>query len=587
MSQRVEVSDEVKKAQREVKKLEDAIRKIESGQKKHAAGSPEFEEAQTKINESKARIAELCAEHGIESKADKKAANSGAAAGNGAGKKGGADAAAAAAAKAAEIEAVKAKLAATTDTAEMIALVAQLQALLGGAPAGAASAAEDAAAKEEAAKQKKAADEAAKKKKAAEEAAKKAEEEAKKKAAAIARIPTEPDVLPKTGTSAAIHPRFLDLAIRTRQLQIIGGNARALALIDTIAEFITDSIAASSSGAAAAEGGGAAGGSSSAVEDDDTSYRALRDFLEALNANIDAVRRARPLCSAMEYVIATLTLTLSYDAVGSQLGAKARALEAVRAAGVDMRNRIDRLAGHTSEVAEDDTILVFGRSSAVEMLLTKVAEEREEAAKKKAAAAAVTTSSSSSSSNGGASSSPPIAVPNRLQVIVLDAAPLFEGRGLAQRLQARGVAVRYALAANASQVMPLCTKVFLGASSVMRSGDVVGRCGTAMVAACAKSARRPVFVFAEAHKMETASSAGSKSELTTAGFFPKEAGETAHQRALFAGDGAAAVDFGGADRLYDVTPAALISIMVTDIGRMHPASASLVLRLDEEPEGNL
>ncbi|ORC91711.1 translation initiation factor eIF2B delta subunit [Trypanosoma theileri] len=119
-------------------------------------------------------------------------------------------------------------------------------------------------------------------------------------------------------------------------------------------------------------------------------------------------------------------------------------------------------------LSSNDTILVFGRSSTVELILL------------------------------GAASNPRLTV--KPKVIVIDSAPLYEGRALARRLTCSGLNVTYALIAACCTLMPRCTRVFIGAAAVLQNGDVFNRCGTAGVVASAKRYRKPVLCFAESFK---------------------------------------------------------------------------------------
>ncbi|KAH9592992.1 Initiation factor 2B-related [Trypanosoma melophagium] len=119
-------------------------------------------------------------------------------------------------------------------------------------------------------------------------------------------------------------------------------------------------------------------------------------------------------------------------------------------------------------LSSNDTILVFGRSSTVELILL------------------------------GAASNPRLTV--KPKVIVVDSAPLYEGRALARRFTCSGLSVTYALISACCTLMPRCTRVFIGAAAVLQNGDVFNRCGTANVVASAKRYRKPVLCFAESFK---------------------------------------------------------------------------------------
>ncbi|CBH17079.1 eIF-2B GDP-GTP exchange factor [Trypanosoma brucei gambiense DAL972] len=125
----------------------------------------------------------------------------------------------------------------------------------------------------------------------------------------------------------------------------------------------------------------------------------------------------------------------------------------------------DRAEPHLSS---NDTILVFGRSSTVELILLAAANNPRLVSKPK--------------------------------VIVVDSAPLYEGRALATRLSCSGLDVTYGLITTCCTLMPRCTRVFIGAAAVLQNGDVFSRCGTAVVVSSAKQFRKPVLCFSESIK---------------------------------------------------------------------------------------
>lgn len=626
-SKRVEKSSEEVAAQREVKKSEDAIRKLESKLKKQAEGSSDRAATQAEIDTLKARIAELCGKFDIESKADKKAKGKEQPE---AGKAIASDSASTAASSSAaassvpmvstiampsaprvdparlkdELESCKAKLAAATDPAQMDELKMRLQGLLDACISLATEQASLATARASPAvvpqqqsltpfqgpnhaplsvpsmelghsTSKPLAGTTAPQSKEKANSAKKG-----KAANSNDNDPMEATVAPPAVQSSemygnestasdvltdTLHPRFLDLAIRTKLLQVVGGNARALALVDAVLALVRTTKTLS----------------------EDTKELGPREknaFLSELAINVEAVNKARPLCQGMKFVMTALTARINHGeyVIQQNLFVRDQVGRTVREIGDGLLDSIRKVAKRTQEVAVGDTILVFGRSSSIESLLINVATERFQQSSGTGQSGAPLFGGF-----GGVASEAPTtpttrSMEERLNVIVLDSAPLFEGRGLAKRLQARGVSVRYALASAAAQVMPLCTKVFLGASVVMQSGDIVSRCGTAMVAACAKSNQKPVFFFAEDHKLTREVWIGSltRNESVPA-YFSECAGQTMHQQRLL-----------GHNRkptghLYDVTPSELIDVVVTRLGRVHPtAVCSLIMPEDDDTNKN-
>jgi translation initiation factor 2B subunit (eIF-2B alpha/beta/delta family) len=141
-----------------------------------------------------------------------------------------------------------------------------------------------------------------------------------------------------------------------------------------------------------------------------------------------------------------------------------------------------RVAGGSSmcangrlSLAAGDSLLVHGRSTAVEAVLTTAC-----------------------SALAAAGAEP-------LYVIVVDAAPRFGGQALAKRLTAAGARVTYCHASGASSVLAngRVTAVFLGAVSVQGDGSILGEAGQAGLALLAKEAGVPVLALAEGYKLSS------------------------------------------------------------------------------------
>jgi translation initiation factor eIF-2B subunit delta len=122
----------------------------------------------------------------------------------------------------------------------------------------------------------------------------------------------------------------------------------------------------------------------------------------------------------------------------------------------------------------------------------------------------------------------------------------------------------------------MCTRVFIGASLVMQSGDVLNRCGTAMVAAVASQFKVPVVCLCESYKFQPSfwlGSMTSNATVRTDDPLTRSPGTLVVSTSVFpdsekAGGGVSTVGF-----VYDVTPARFIDLIVHKGGRMHPSAA--------------
>ena len=171
-------------------------------------------------------------------------------------------------------------------------------------------------------------------------------------------------------------------------------------------------------------------------------------------------------------------------------------------------------------------------------------------------------------------------------VIVIDCAPLFEGRDFAWRLQQAGVEITYGLISSICVHMPRCTKVFIGASAVLQSGEVHGRCGSALVAATAKRFRKPVLCFTESYKFISKVWIGSLMRN-------QDADSVSHRQLIdFSNDtiasrkpvSAVAKAVAGRGYLYDLCPADFIDMIVSEMGCLHPSAIAAAIRDREDRE---
>lgn len=265
-------------------------------------------------------------------------------------------------------------------------------------------------------------------------------------------------VVPRDGV---VHPRVAEVAILMEEMLLVGGSARVLALISAFRELLraTTVLAVPTLN-----------------EVDTTAFEKL------IQINFDFVRRKREASAGMRYVKDVLVrrfVALRDEVIHPkpQVAALINDLGNPREVTLKILDMVEaELKMSFKSIVEDrslpyvsntDTILVFGRSSVVEYILLSRSRD-------------------------------PQCKPKR--VIVIDAAPLFEGRQLADKLSSAGIEVTYGLITACCTLMPKCTRVFLGASAVLQNGDVFGRCGMALVAACAKLFRKPVLCFSESYK---------------------------------------------------------------------------------------
>lgn len=343
-----------------------------------------------------------------------------------------------------------------------------------------------------------------------------------------------------------IHPQVAEATLLMEELIIIGCNARTMTMIGAFKQLLRSIMKCAGSAAGKQVGGGGrrGGGAVGSTNDgggptgrrndtgmmmgDGTNFLLKRDtVLQLLDANFNFMCRTRKATSGMQYVKQTLTRRATLVGESSPLHRETSPSSNALASrpetrGADRRRRdgaeegerpstsgtttslsppssleetvsatnsanapaerslldilesieVEIHVSHTTIVEErgnkfvspHDTILVFGRSSVVEDVLLHASKTK------------------------------------YFKVIIIDAAPLYEGRKLMMRLSTANISVTYGLLTSCCTLMPRATRVFIGAASVLQNGDVFSRCGTAVVAVCAKSFRRPVLCFSESYK---------------------------------------------------------------------------------------
>ena len=325
----------------------------------------------------------------------------------------------------------------------------------------------------------------------------------------------------------AIHPRFAELALRVKRLQLVGGTCRTHAFISAAKVLLMDLF------------------DEHAEEREDSENRFFETIRGQFRSNYEHLGRARPHCAGILFAMGEIVSFLHPPSDGQKKSLNIREVTAMLDGLAESIDSANDITDHTRDLIKaDDVILVYGRSAAVEKLLVAAVKDDDRAPSK---------------------------------IIVVDGGPLHEGRVLTQRLRKLGVEVDYCTLSGLCQMMPMCTRVFIGASLVMQSGDVLNRCGTAMVAAVASQFKVPVVCLCESYKFQPSFWLGSMTSNATVrseGPLTRAPGTLFDSTSVFPdtereGNGlVSTVGF-----VYDVTPARFIDLIVHKGGRMHPSAA--------------
>jgi translation initiation factor eIF-2B subunit delta len=180
----------------------------------------------------------------------------------------------------------------------------------------------------------------------------------------------------------------------------------------------------------------------------------------------------------------------------------------------------------------------------------------------------------------------------KLKVIVVDAAPHYSGRLLVavllqhnQELQHENgdvIECTYVLLNALTYVLDrdhdaVITKVLLGASALYSDGSVLARAGTALVAlATTQHKNIPVLVCSETYKIANTSFSGAKQQH----HFPVLDSLTQNEL----GDPATIAGYdqskawNAMNLVHDLTPSAMVSGIVTELGIVPPTSVAMLLR---------
>ncbi|XP_011505514.1 PREDICTED: translation initiation factor eIF-2B subunit delta [Ceratosolen solmsi marchali] len=167
----------------------------------------------------------------------------------------------------------------------------------------------------------------------------------------------------------------------------------------------------------------------------------------------------------------------------------------------------------------------------------------------------------------------------QFRVIIVDGRPWLEGKELLRRLIKHGIDCSYVLINALSFIMPQVSKVFLGAHAILANGAVMSRAGTAQVALIANAFNVPVLVACETHKscerVQTDSivynEIGDPNQLITNSFGSCIKSRLSNWKTK--------KTLNLLNITYDVTPANLVTAVVTELAILPCTSVPVILRI--------
>jgi translation initiation factor eIF-2B subunit delta len=167
----------------------------------------------------------------------------------------------------------------------------------------------------------------------------------------------------------------------------------------------------------------------------------------------------------------------------------------------------------------------------------------------------------------------------KFRVIVVDSRPDFEGQQMLESLTMQGINCTYVLINSLSFVMPEVTKVILGAHALLANGTVMSRVGTAQVCLIANAFNVPVMVCCETHKfserVQTDSFVYNEIGDPNALVVSKNTGKSSE----YLKDWESNNHLTPLNLKYDVTPAELITAVVTEVAILPSTSVQVILRV--------
>ncbi|XP_032685906.1 translation initiation factor eIF-2B subunit delta isoform X2 [Odontomachus brunneus] len=318
-----------------------------------------------------------------------------------------------------------------------------------------------------------------------------------------------------------IHPAIIGLGAQYAGRTIVGSNARCVALLAAVKQVIQDFVKPEQA-------------------DFTRSLEVcLRDLLAYLH-------RCRPVAVSMQnamrhlkWHMTTFPITISTDEAKSKLTGiiDTYITEQIELAGKAISITIQ------TKISNGDIILIYGFSSLICNILVDA-----HAADKK------------------------------FRVIVVDGRPWLEGREQLRRLVKHGIDCSYMYINAVSFIMPEVSKVFLSAHTILANGAVMSRVGTSQIALIAKAFNVPVLVACETHKtcgrVQTDSivynELGNADDLVNSHRSSKKSLLTNWR---------ARKSLNLLNITYDVTPADLITAVVTELAILPCTSVPVILRI--------
>ncbi|XP_058810287.1 translation initiation factor eIF-2B subunit delta-like isoform X2 [Phymastichus coffea] len=316
-----------------------------------------------------------------------------------------------------------------------------------------------------------------------------------------------------------LHPVILRLGVQYAEKIIVGSNARCVALLAAIKQLINDFERPSQA---------------DFTRGLETSLQESVNYLNSFRPSAVSMQNA---LKHLKWQMSILSTTISDEEAKSKL-----------AHAIDTYIREQILLADTAisdaiqkKISRGDVILTYGFSSLMYKILCDAFKAKKQ-----------------------------------FRVIIIDSRPWLEGKELLRRLVKHGIDCSYMLINALSYVMPQVNKVFLGAHAILANGAVMSRIGTAQIALMAKSFNVPVLVACETYK--------SCERVQTDSIVYNEIGDpdlliknTLKKSSLANWRSKKTLNL--LNITYDVTPADLVTAVVTELAILPCTSVPVILRI--------
>ncbi|XP_043507762.1 translation initiation factor eIF-2B subunit delta [Frieseomelitta varia] len=319
-----------------------------------------------------------------------------------------------------------------------------------------------------------------------------------------------------------IHPAIIRLGAQYASKIIVGSNARCVAFLAGVKQLIQD-----------------------------FERPPQADFIRGLEANLQEsvayLHHCRPLAVSMHNALKHLKWQMTqFSSSLSDVDVKNKLSNAIDTYIREQIELADKAISITiqTKISNGDVILTYGYSS----LIHKILLDAHTAAKE-------------------------------FRVIIVDGRPWLEGKEQLRRLAKHGIECSYILINALSYIMPEVSKVFLGAHAILANGSVMSRVGTAQVALMARAFNIPVLVACETHKSCERVQTDSivYNELGNADELVQDYSNGAQKSLLTNWRTKKLLNL--LNIVYDVTPANLVTAVVTELAILPCTSVPVILRI--------